>query len=105
MSRLSTGQSNDEIHTNFFPFPFRYLQRLKKSGRPLMFCLDSLASVAQGYIFSDISLHPIPPVVLFKILIHLSTSWMNRVSRIMCFSQYGLSERFDVWYTQSLLKP
>src|SRR5437016_855441 len=70
-----------------------------------MFYFDSLASVAQGYILCDISLHPIPLEILLKVLIHLSTSWMDRVSRIMCFTEYGFSESLNVWYAQPLLEP
>src|SRR6187551_881449 len=44
-SSLSARQTSDEVHTNFFPLPFRYLQRLEQSCWPLMFSLDSLTCV------------------------------------------------------------
>jgi len=40
-------QSQDEIHTNFFPFSFWHLQLLQQTSWSLMFCHDSLIHITQ----------------------------------------------------------
>jgi hypothetical protein len=42
-------------------------------------CHDSPASVTKGYVFCDISLHTIPPISGFQILVHLGTAGMDGV--------------------------
>jgi hypothetical protein len=47
-----------------------------------------LTIVTQGNIFGYSSLHSIPPISPLEIMIHLSTSWVNGIGRVMSFTQY-----------------
>ena len=40
---LDIGQTDNEVHGDVFPLPFRYKQRLKSFDKFLMFCLHLLA--------------------------------------------------------------
>src|SRR6266508_6766689 len=70
-----------------------------------MLGLDPFACVAQRHIFCNIPFHSIPPIIFLKILIHLGTSRMNGIGRLMGFTKNSLAEDFNIWYTYSLLKP
>jgi hypothetical protein len=45
-----------------------------KSSRSLMFCLDSLTSVAKSNVLDNVSLHSIPPISGLEIMVHLIPS-------------------------------
>ena len=118
ISRLSLGQSNNKIHTNFFPFPLWYFQGLKQSCGSLMFSFDSLTYIISCYIFCNfslhsiplisilqISLHSIPPISILQILIYLGTPGMNRICRLMRFLKYSFLDRFDIRNIDSFPKP
>src|SRR5215216_3417591 len=50
-----------------------------------MLRFDSLTNVTLGDVASDLSLHLVPPKLLFQILIHLSSSGVDRIKSIMSF--------------------
>jgi hypothetical protein len=54
----------------------------------LMLSLDSLTSVRKGNILSNVSFHTVPPISGFEIMVHLISSGMNGISRLMCFIKY-----------------
>src|SRR3954471_11255976 len=87
ISLTRSRQSGDKVHSNGIPFPFRNLQWLQQSSGSLMSCLDSLTYITLGDIASDFSLHLMPPKLLFQILIHLSSSGMDRIKSIMSLFQ------------------
>jgi hypothetical protein len=67
-----------------------------------MFSLNPMASVAQSHMCGHIPLHTVPPVPLLEIVAHLGTAWMDRVSKIVSFSQDSLSEvslfiLYEIW--------
>src|SRR3954470_18674317 len=66
-------------------------KRLQQSSGSLMSCLDSLTYITLGDIASDFSLHLMPPKLLFQILIHLSSSGMDRIKSIMSLLQDNFS--------------
>jgi hypothetical protein len=70
-----------------------------------MFCLDSLTTIAYGYMLSDLPFHSVPPGFLLQILIHLLTSRMYRISYLMSFLEDQLSNRLDIENTQTVLEP
>src|SRR6266540_7075322 len=70
-----------------------------------MLGLDPFACVAQRHIFCNFPYNSIPTIILHKILIHLCTSRMNGIGRLMGFTKNSLAEDFNIWYTYSLLKP
>jgi hypothetical protein len=70
-----------------------------------MFNLDSLTSVIKSNILANVSLHSIPPISGLEIMIHLIPSWMNGVSRIMCFTKYLILQFIDVRHTNPSLVP
>jgi hypothetical protein len=51
----------------------------------LMFSFNSLTSVAKSNIIGNVSLHTIPPISGLEIVAYLIPSWMNGISRLMCF--------------------
>jgi hypothetical protein len=65
----------------------------------LMFSLDSLTSVAKSNVLGNISLHSIPPISGLEIMVHLIPSWMNGISRLICFTKYLILHLLDVRYT------
>jgi hypothetical protein len=72
------GKTNDEIHTDIFPFPRWNRQGLECTGYLQMTGFDSLACITFGYILSNFPFHPGPPKVSPKVLVHFSTTRMNR---------------------------
>jgi hypothetical protein len=68
-----------------------------------MFGLDSLTSVAKGYILNNVSLHSIPPISGLEIMVHLIPSWMNGISRLMRFMKYFILQLLDVRHTNPSL--
>jgi hypothetical protein len=70
-----------------------------------MFGLDSLTSVAKGYILGNVSLHSIPPISGLEIVVHLISSWMNGISRLMRFMKYFILQLLDVTHTNPSLVP
>src|SRR6185312_12634500 len=77
---LSTGQSNNEVHSDFLPFPLWNLQRLQQTCWPLMLSLDTLTGVRNSHVLCHRTLHPIPPKTFLEIIIHLRAARMNGVS-------------------------
>jgi hypothetical protein len=51
-----------------------------------MFGLDSLTSVAKSYILGNVSLHSIPPISGLEVVVHLISSWMNGIGRLVRFT-------------------
>src|SRR3954466_12966920 len=98
-------QSGDKVHSNGIPFPFRNLQGLQQSIGSLMSCLDSLTYVTFGDITSDFSLHLMPPKLLFQILIHISSSGMDRIKSIMSFLHNDFFQLRICWYTRASFVP
>ena len=88
---LSTGQTDNEVHGDVFPLPFRYKQRLKSFGRFLMFCLHFLTCKTLGHKFNYVFLHTSPLIVFFDDMVHLGTIGMHFISRIMCLFHNSLS--------------
>src|SRR3954464_475249 len=70
-----------------------------------MSCLDSLTYVTLGDIAYDFSLHLMPPKLLFEILIHLSSSGMDRIKSIMSFLQNNFLQLRICWYTKASFVP
>jgi hypothetical protein len=99
ISRLSPMQSHDEIHSNLFPLPHRYLQGLQQSCRSLMLGIDSLIGIAKGNIFGNISLHSVPPRGCLEIMIHLIPSWMNRIRGLVGLPKYLILQLLEVRHT------
>jgi hypothetical protein len=55
--------------------------------------------------FCYITLHPVPLVGNLEILIHLISSEVNGVCRIMSFSEYDVLNFFDIWFTNPSFVP
>ena len=102
---LSTRQSHYEIHRDLLPFPLGNLQRLQQTCWPLMLSLDTLTGVANSHVLYNRMLHPIPPESFLKIIVHLGTAWMKRVSCIMSLTQNQLPEIIHIWHTEPILIP
>jgi hypothetical protein len=65
----------------------------------LVLGLDTLADVAPGNIKSYLSIHSMPPKLLFEVLVHFGASWVNRIGSIMGLLQDELLQLFDTWDT------
>jgi hypothetical protein len=70
-----------------------------------MFSLDSLTSVTKSNILGNVSLHFIPLISGLEIMVHLVSSWMNGISRLMGFTKYLILQFLDVRHTNSSLVP
>src|SRR4051812_42142666 len=98
-------QSGDKVHSNGIPFPLRNPQWLQQSSGSFMSILDSLTYFTLGDIASDFSLHLMPPKLLFQILIHLCSSWVDRIKSIMSFLQNNFFQFRICWYTKASFVP
>src|SRR3954471_5602655 len=67
--------------------------------------LDSLTYITLGDIASDFSLHHMPPKLLFQILIHLSSSGVDRIKSIMSILQNHFFQLRICWYTKASFVP
>src|SRR3954463_15422976 len=105
ISPTRSRQSGDKVHSNGIPFPFRNLQWLQQSCGSLMSFLDSLTHVTLGDIASDFSLHLMPPKLLFQILIHLSSSGVDRIKSIMNFIENHFFQLRICRYTKASFVP
>jgi hypothetical protein len=99
MSRLSRRQSHNEIHSNLFPLPLKYLQRLQHSSGSFMLILDSLTGDANGNILDNISLHSISLIGCLDIMVHLIPSRMNGISGLVSLTKYLILQFLDVRHT------
>jgi hypothetical protein len=70
-----------------------------------MFSLDLLTSVIKSNILGNVSLHSIPPISDLEIMLHLIPSWMNGISRFMCFRKYLILQFLGVRHTNPSLIP
>ncbi|MFS7996269.1 hypothetical protein Hanom_Chr12g01127971 [Helianthus anomalus] len=57
-----------------------------------MFSLNSCTSHTTSNIDGDIPFHTRPPVLVAKILVHLVSTGMNRISGFVGFIHYNLSQ-------------
>src|SRR4051812_14002837 len=105
ISPTRSSQSGDKVHSNGIPFPFRNLQWLQQSSASLMSCLDLLTYITLGDIASDFSLHLMPPKLLFQIMLHLSSSGMDRIKSIKRFLQNNFFQLRICWYTKASFVP
>jgi hypothetical protein len=65
-----------------------------------MTSFDSLTGITFRYILSNFSFHPGPPKVSPKVLIHFSTTRMNRKSGQMCFIKDLLTKLMILRYNK-----
>jgi hypothetical protein len=65
--------------------------------RSLVLGLDTLTDVASGNIKGYLSLHAMPPKLLFQVLVHFGASGVNRIGSIMGLLQDELLQLFDTW--------
>jgi hypothetical protein len=101
----SAGQTDYKVHPNLIPFPLRNLQRLQQPCGSLMFCLDSLTTVASGHILCYLSSHTVPPESLLQVLVHFLTTRVYRICCLMSFLENQFPDRFDVGNAQPILEP
>jgi hypothetical protein len=66
---------------------------------------DSLACITLGYILSTFSFHSGPPKVLPKVLIHFSTTMMNRKLGQMCFIKDLFMVLMILRYNNTIVEP
>src|SRR3954464_10262916 len=105
ISPTRSRQSGDKVHSNGISFPFRNLQWLEQSSGSLMSCLDSLTYITLGDIASNLSLHLMPPKLLFQVLIHLRSSGVDRIKSIMSFLQNNFFQLRICGYTKASFVP
>src|SRR4051812_21473668 len=67
--------------------------------------LDSLTDITLGYVASDFSLHLMPPKLLLPILIHLRSSWVDRIKSIMGLLQNSLLQFQIRWHIDTSFVP
>jgi hypothetical protein len=99
ISRLSSWQTHDKIHGNFYPLPLRHMQWLQQSSRSLMLGFNSLTGVTESNILGNIPLHTIPPISGLEIMVHCIPSWMNGISGLMSLMKYLILQLSDIRHT------
>jgi hypothetical protein len=77
MSSILPRKASDKVHTNFLPFPHGYFQWLQQTRRSLVLGSDMLTDVTSRNIKGYLSLHAMPPKLLFQVLVHLGASGVN----------------------------
>lgn len=87
------------------PLPLRNVEWLEHSCWFLMFCLYLLTCETLVYELYNIHLHPVPPKPFPKVSIHLGTSRVDCIWRLVSFWQNQLPQLRFTWYTQYLAKP
>jgi hypothetical protein len=70
-----------------------------------MLSFDSLTSVAKGNILGNVSLHTIPPISGFEIMVHLIPFRMNGLSGHVSLMKYLILQFLDVRHTNPPLVP
>jgi hypothetical protein len=70
-----------------------------------MLGFDSLATVIESNILSNISLHTIPPISGLEIIVHLIPSRMNGISGLVSLVQYLILPFLDVRHVNHPLVP
>ncbi|TMW89630.1 hypothetical protein EJD97_016867, partial [Solanum chilense] len=101
----SFRKNNHEVHINGLLFPSRNLNDLSKTARLKMFCLNLLTIRTRGHIICNVLLHAIPPVDLFKIMIHLGGTLIYGLSGTMGLCNDPGPQIIHIWYTQPVLVP
>ena len=101
----SLPKTNYEVYINVLPFQSRNLNNLSKTARLKMFCLDLLTFRTLGHIICNVLLHAIPPIDLFKIMIHLGGTWMYGVYGTMGLCNDPCPQFIRIWYTEPVLVP
>jgi hypothetical protein len=81
------GESNDEIHTDVIATGF-----------------NSLTGITFRYILSNFPFHPGPPKVLPKVLVHFSTTRMNRELGQMCFIKDLFTKLMILRYNNTIVE-
>ena len=69
----------------------------------LIFYLDFLAIGALTHKIFYIPLHAIPPIDFPQIVVHLSSTWINRIPGVMSFCKNMLSQLTHIRNTKSTL--
>ena len=85
MLSVRTWLPCDEIHIDQFPLPSRNVDLLSHTSWFPIFYLDLLAIGALTHKICYIPLHDIPLVHYSQITVHLSGTFMNRISGVMIF--------------------
>jgi hypothetical protein len=100
----SVGQTDYKVHLNLIPFPLRNLQRLQQTCGSLMFCLDTLTTVASVHILCYLSFHSVLPESLLQVLVHFLTTRVYRICYLMIFLENQFPDRCDVGNAQPILE-
>jgi hypothetical protein len=64
-----------------------------------MLGFDSVTSVTNGNILSNVSLRTVPPISGHEIMVHLIPSGMNGISGLVSLMKYIILELLDVRHT------
>src|SRR5262249_4222847 len=99
MTTLCSRQTNNKVHGDLIPFPYRNIHLLQQTRRPLMLCLHPLTNETSGNKLSNISLHACPPEELPQIPEHLGSTWMDSVPGYMSFCQQIIPELHIIRHT------
>jgi hypothetical protein len=70
-----------------------------------MLSSDSLTSVAKGNILGNISLHTVPPISDFEIMVHLIPFGMDGISGLVSLTKYLILQLLDIRHTNPPLVP
>jgi hypothetical protein len=97
--KLAAGerQTDNEIHTDIFPFPGRNTQRLQQSSRTHMIHFDPSTRVAFHHIASSLALQMGPPELCLQVMIHFCAACVDGIFGSMSFIKYLLAQLMVLW--------
>jgi hypothetical protein len=70
-----------------------------------MTSFNSLTGITFKYVFSNFPFDPGPPKVLFKVLVHFSTTGGNRKFGQMCFIKDLFTKLMILRYNNTIVEP
>jgi hypothetical protein len=85
-------QTDNEIHTDVFPFLGRDTQRLQQSCMPHMISLDPSTRVAFHNIASSLAFCLGPPELCLQIMIHHCAAWVDGIFESVSSIKYLLAQ-------------
>ena len=97
MFSLSIWKTKNEVHVNGLPFQSWNHNNRSKTLRLKMLYLNLMTIMTLGNIICNVLLHAIPPIDLFKILIHLGGTWMYEVSGTMGLCNDPSPQIIHIW--------
>lgn len=94
-------QSYHKVYSDELPLPLSYINIMKQTTLFLMLILDLLTVQTTWNIPNNFLLHPCTLIILLQNMIHLRSTWVNRISWTMNLLKNKLSQAIDISNTRT----